>query len=173
MIGDVIYVERKPLLWRSTIARSNPNSKKIDKMIFRTTKYRHYGIDAGNGRVIHFTSDSFWHRKDSIIMETGIDEFLKDGKLGIVDDIDRAYSREEIVERARFFMGQNFGGYSIANNNCEHFAMYCATGLRVSRQSYLLKYGEVVPKKFGKMKKGLGLKYNEAGSYLARLLGKR
>ncbi len=55
MFGDIIYVERKPLLWKSVEKRANPNSKRIDYIIFRTAKYRHYGIDIGYGRVVPFS----------------------------------------------------------------------------------------------------------------------
>lgn len=141
MIGDILYVDRKPLLWRSTKNRRNPNSKKLDIVIFRMTKYRHYGIDLGDGRVIHFQGDSVWSRGDSSIDICSIDEFLKDGILGIVEDVPYKYSREEVVDRASEFLGTRFGGYKLIHNNCEHFVMWCATDLRMSRQAVLWKYG--------------------------------
>jgi len=141
MYGDILYVDRRPLLWRSTKIRQNPKSKKIDIVISRTTKYRHYGIDLGDGRVVHFVGESFWIRQDSQICIDTMDIFLKDGYLGIVNDIVPAFSREEVVERALSCVNTNFGGYTIVDNNCEHFVMWCATGQRISRQSYLLKYG--------------------------------
>ncbi len=42
------------------------------------------------------------------------------------------YSGEETVARARAMIGENI--YDIACNNCEHFAIYCKTGLRESSQ---------------------------------------
>ena len=42
------------------------------------------------------------------------------------------YSGEETVARARSKLGQ--GGYNLALNNCEHFAVWCKTGIRESSQ---------------------------------------
>ena len=42
------------------------------------------------------------------------------------------YSGDETVARARSKLGQ--GGYNLALNNCEHFAVWCKTGIRESSQ---------------------------------------
>ncbi len=42
------------------------------------------------------------------------------------------YSPEETVERAKSRLGED--KYSLAFNNCEHFALWCKTGLRESSQ---------------------------------------
>ena len=42
------------------------------------------------------------------------------------------YSGDETVRRARSKLGQ--GGYNLAFNNCEHFAVWCKTGIRDSSQ---------------------------------------
>ena len=42
------------------------------------------------------------------------------------------YSGEETVRRARGELGK--GGYDILCNNCEHFAIWCKTGLKESSQ---------------------------------------
>ncbi|MBQ9528290.1 MAG: lecithin retinol acyltransferase family protein [Fretibacterium sp.] len=42
------------------------------------------------------------------------------------------YSGLETVARARSQLGKE--GYSIAGNNCEHFAVWCKTGLKESTQ---------------------------------------
>ena len=42
------------------------------------------------------------------------------------------YSGEETVKRARGELGK--GGYNLVCNNCEHFAIWCKTGLRESTQ---------------------------------------
>ena len=44
----------------------------------------------------------------------------------------RLYSGEETVRRARSKLGE--GGYNLLCNNCEHFAIWCKTGLRESTQ---------------------------------------
>jgi len=150
MYGDIIYVERKPLLWRSAKRRINPGSKRLDIAIYRTTKYSHYGIDLGEGKVAHFMGDSIWIRRESQILETTIEKFVKDGELSVLENIHYNFTREEVVARAYEVMNTNFGGYSVVENNCEHFAMWCATGVRESRQSALLRYGYIAvtyPKK--------------------------
>lgn len=141
MYGDIIYVERQPLLWRSTEHRRNPESKKLDLAIYRMTKYRHFGVDLGNGMVAHFYANSIWERQDSMIIISTIDEFMKDGEAQVCDFIPHEFSREEIVERALTTVGTNFGGYSILENNCEHFALWCATGSRESKQYGMLVSG--------------------------------
>ena len=42
------------------------------------------------------------------------------------------YSGEETVKRARSKIGT--GGYNLALNNCEHFAVWCKTGVKDSSQ---------------------------------------
>ena len=42
------------------------------------------------------------------------------------------YSGEETVQRARSKLGE--GGYNLALNNCEHFAVWCKTGGKDSSQ---------------------------------------
>ena len=42
------------------------------------------------------------------------------------------YSGEETIRRARSKLGE--GGYNLALNNCEHFAVWCKTGVKDSAQ---------------------------------------
>ncbi|MBQ7561810.1 MAG: lecithin retinol acyltransferase family protein, partial [Synergistaceae bacterium] len=42
------------------------------------------------------------------------------------------YSGEETITRARSKLGE--GGYNLAFNNCEHFAVWCKTGIKDSSQ---------------------------------------
>ncbi|MBQ7578225.1 MAG: lecithin retinol acyltransferase family protein [Synergistaceae bacterium] len=42
------------------------------------------------------------------------------------------YSGEETIKRARDKLGE--GGYNLAFNNCEHFAVWCKTGIKDSSQ---------------------------------------
>lgn len=164
MIGDIIYVERKPLLWRSVEKRANPNSKRIDYIIFRTAKYRHYGIDIGHGRVIHFQGDSFWSRHECRVIESSMEAFLKDGTLGFIHNVEYAFSRNEVVLRAMDAIGTDFGGYSIKGNNCEHFARWCVTGVRSAQQSVFYNYFP--------FSQTLVLRTVAAGSYMGRILMK-
>lgn len=106
--GDVIYVQR--------------------------VRYKHYGVDVGEGYVAHFSKSGFSNAR---IIVTSKAEFLQCAIL-IYKDImvERRFSRDEVAKRALSFEDSNFGGYDFIYNNCEHFANYCASGERVSRQAF-------------------------------------
>ena len=55
----------------------------------------------------------------------------------------RIYSPEETVARAESRLGERH--YNIATNNCEHFAIWCKTGVSESTQveNFLLKISEI------------------------------
>jgi hypothetical protein len=118
MFGDIIYVERKPIFWGSTKVRENEDSKWIDKLIFRTMSYRHFGVEVENNCVIHFHANSFHMRKHAEIKKVSMDTFLLGGE------------KEEC--------------YSINKNNCEHFVYWCATGNPYSTQTYFINKGQDV-----------------------------
>ncbi|ESK41255.1 hypothetical protein P256_00244 [Acinetobacter nectaris CIP 110549] len=44
----------------------------------------------------------------------------------------KIYSPKEVVERARSRLGEK--NYSLLTNNCEHFAVWCKTGVKGSKQ---------------------------------------
>ena len=104
--GDHIYVRRKALL------------------------YSHHGIYAGEGQVIHFKG-AVKEKKDPVVIKTDIENFLNGGKLKR-----RNYKRRlphiETLRIAKEHLSEE--GYSLAFNNCEHFATYCATGKKKSVQ---------------------------------------
>ena len=104
--GDHIFVRRKGLL------------------------YSHHGIYAGEGNVIHFKG-SEKEKRDPAVIITDIDNFLNGGKLRRRDYKERLpYSESLIIAREHL----SKKGYSLRVNNCEHFATYCATGNKKSRQ---------------------------------------
>ena len=104
--GDHIYVRRKGFL------------------------YSHHGIYAGKGDVIHFKGTDKEKRNPAVIM-TKLENFLSGGKLK-----KRYYngrlSKNETLRIAKDHLSKK--GYSLAFNNCEHFATYCATGKKKSIQ---------------------------------------
>ena len=104
--GDHIYVRRKGLL------------------------YSHHGIYAGEGTVIHFKG-MVKEKKDPVVIITDIDNFLKNGKLRRRKYINRL-PPSETLRIARDHLSKK--GYSLTFNNCEHFATYCVTGKKRSRQ---------------------------------------
>lgn len=124
--------------------------------------YSHYGVYAEPGHVIHYTGANGPEDFNGIVRETTLEEFLNGAKtlrvchfpknpqnipalpakntLAKILSIIRImklrdyhlYSPEETVERARSKIGM--GGYNLALNNCEHFAVWCKTGVRDSSQ---------------------------------------
>jgi hypothetical protein len=96
--------------------------------------YKHYGVYAGDGRVVHFAplAGAEINAENAVVHETTLEAFLKGGVLA-VDSASRAkFSREEIVRRARRSAGSK--DYCLVVHNCEHFARWCVTGVYKSRQ---------------------------------------
>jgi len=104
--GDHVYVKRRGLL------------------------YTHHGIYGGNGNVIHYTGAEK-EKKDPLVTNTDIEEFLKDGRLKR-RDYKKRLPYSETLNLAKRLLSDN--GYSLTFNNCEHFATYCATGKKKSKQ---------------------------------------
>lgn len=92
--------------------------------------YSHHGIYAGAGTVIHFKGAEK-EKKDPVVRKTDIENFLNGGKLRR-----RYYKRRLPRAETLRIAGEHLtkSGYSLAFNNCEHFATYCATGKKKSVQ---------------------------------------
>ncbi|MBW2202142.1 MAG: lecithin retinol acyltransferase family protein [Deltaproteobacteria bacterium] len=92
--------------------------------------YSHHGIYAGEGTVIHFKGAEK-EKKDPVVRKTDIENFLNGGKLRR-----RYYKRRLPRAETLKIAGEHLtkSGYSLAFNNCEHFATYCATGKKKSVQ---------------------------------------
>ena len=96
--------------------------------------FRHYGIDLGDGTVVHFRGKMHYVHANAWIQRTGYEEFARNGEISIARDVEMRFPQEIIVRRALSQVGGNFGGYHFLSNNCEHFANWCACGKRISRQ---------------------------------------
>jgi hypothetical protein len=96
--------------------------------------YKHYGIYAGDGKVIHFAplAGAEINAENAVIHETSLENFLKDGTLAVDKKAKAKFSRQKIVERARSQIGSK--KYDLVFNNCEHFARWCKTGIYESNQ---------------------------------------
>ncbi|GEM_PF-1257207 len=124
----------------------------------RSGLYDHYGIYIGNLDVIHFS--------DGIIKQTSLREFSDYAAYDQSNDIRNrillygsvlyfmsfsnmrptvelmgfnasaiaAISKEECVNRAKAML--NNEGYNVLFNNCEHFAVWCRTGVAESSQAF-------------------------------------
>ena len=123
------------------------------------TGYEHYGIYIGNERVIHYAGEGSDFLGPISIHEASFSEFMKDGgelfylhfqeklpikiyrseKLYSGDRLPfantkeyRIFSPEEMVRRARERVGEE--EYNLIFRNCEHFALWCKTGVEESTQ---------------------------------------
>jgi len=99
--------------------------------------FRHYGVYAGKGRVIHYAGVNGLFDTDIGIREISIEQFAKNGKCGVVQFAGKhtgakQFSGKETVRRARSRVGER--SYNLLFNNCEHFALWCKTGKSKSIQ---------------------------------------
>ena len=99
--------------------------------------YKHYGIYAGNGRVIHYASKNGDFGTDLRVREASLERFANDGKCLVVSFAGncaggKKFSPMETVCRARSRLGEK--KYNLFFNNCEHFAMWCKYGTSKSVQ---------------------------------------
>ena len=92
--------------------------------------YSHHGIYAREGTVIHFKGEDK-EKRDPAVMLTEIESFLNGGKLRRRNYQERL-PHSESLRIAREHLSEK--GYSLPFNNCEHFATYCATGKKKSKQ---------------------------------------
>ena len=92
--------------------------------------YTHHGIYIGERRVIHLNG-SMREKVDPEVRETDLSRFLKGGMLRRRDH-KRRLPASETVRIAKEQLSN--GSYSMIWYNCEHFATYCATGRKKSRQ---------------------------------------
>lgn len=119
-------------------------------------KYEHYGIYVGNNKIIHYSHLN--QDTDSSIIETDFEFFLKDSNLYFIFDCKTAYKKIKSLRPRNFIIRNEFRGkdkfrlyspretieraysrlgetkYNLALNNCEHFAIWCKTGLSKSYQ---------------------------------------
>jgi hypothetical protein len=99
------------------------------RLIVLRRGYRHHGIYAGGGRVIHYAGLS--RQRRGRIEEVSLDDFIGNRpiQLGMAPDEARG---QDIVLRARSRLGEC--RYDLLNNNCEHFCNWCLLGESRSQQ---------------------------------------
>jgi hypothetical protein len=89
--------------------------------------YKHYGIDCGDGTVIHYRKPS------EIIEQTSLATFSRGNPVYVAEYSEGfGYIPDVVVERAKSRLGEN--NYNLLSNNCEHFASWCKTGISDSKQ---------------------------------------
>ncbi|MEO1467079.1 MAG: lecithin retinol acyltransferase family protein [Cyanobacteria bacterium J06633_1] len=89
--------------------------------------YKHYGIDCGDGTVIHY-------RKPSEVIEQTSYATFSQGNPTYVAEYSKGfgYIPDVVVARAKSRLGEK--DYNLLSNNCEHFACWCKTGISDSKQ---------------------------------------
>jgi hypothetical protein len=92
--------------------------------------YTHHGIYIGNGQVIHYSGLADGMESGPVEI-AGLEVFCAGNEVSIKTYKD-AYSSDKIVERAMSRVGES--SYSVFNNNCEHFCLWCITGKHTSSQ---------------------------------------
>lgn len=95
--------------------------------------YYHHGIDIGDDTVVHFTGEPF-KKTEAMIKRTSLIEFLnKDSDYEIVVyPPGVSMHPDQVITTAIHHIGQS--GYKLFSNNCEHFACFCKTGVKISTQ---------------------------------------
>ena len=85
--------------------------------------YRHHGIYAGKGRVIHYAGLLRYRR--GRIEEVSLEDFTGNKPIHVGPAPDELRGRD-IVLRARSRLGES--RYDLLKNNCEHFCNWCLRG---------------------------------------------
>ncbi|MFO0013474.1 MAG: lecithin retinol acyltransferase family protein [Planctomycetota bacterium] len=98
--------------------------------VWGVVPYRHYGVDIGDGSVVHLATDE---NESSMRVQRVAWDVFADGKSVRVESVSNALPSAEVVERAIRSVG--LSGYHLALGNCEHFARACKTGDAVSHQA--------------------------------------
>jgi hypothetical protein len=100
--------------------------------------FSHHGIDIGDGQVVHFDSTP-WRKllgldtagRPAMIKCVSVEEFAHHRDI-FVRDYNPDSVPEVVATRACSRIGER--GYHLFQNNCEHFAVWCKTGLSDSTQ---------------------------------------
>lgn len=94
------------------------------------SSYQHHGISCGDGTVIHHPG-GLHNKSNSAISRTSIANFAN-GRDVFIFPHSTGDPPEIVVKRAESKLGES--GYNLFNNNCEHFAVWCKTGIKECHQ---------------------------------------
>jgi hypothetical protein len=108
------------------------------RIVGSTVTYMHHGIDVGDGTVVHARPDDFRNPfGGGRVVRTSREDFSAGRAVRLTTDPPAVFPAEEVVSRALAHVGRE--GYSPLVDNCEHFATWCATGRRISRQVEIVR----------------------------------
>jgi len=115
-----------PTLARGTVLR-------VELKAPGSMKFYHFGVYAGNKKVIHFS--------EGVVKKSSMYEFVEgntdwvDGWVDVMKfNIDLPFSSEVSYKRAKSQLKRT--DYNLLKSNCEHFATWCRTGQAVSAQAF-------------------------------------
>jgi hypothetical protein len=95
--------------------------------------YMHLGIDMGDGTIVHARPHDFADPfGGGSVVRTPLGDFAAGAPVRRCVEPPTAFSPDEVAARAERHVGRD--GYCPVVDNCEHFATWCATGERRSRQ---------------------------------------
>lgn len=99
--------------------------------------YDHYGVYESDQAVYEFAPENGDFGAKPMIHVTTLKKFLGKSEKAFVLVIPESpkytlYSPSETIRRAKSLLGET--GYNPFSNNCEHFAIWCKTGVKESRQ---------------------------------------
>ncbi|MFM7207365.1 MAG: lecithin retinol acyltransferase family protein [Planctomycetaceae bacterium] len=98
-----------------------------------TVTYLHHGVDVGDGTVVHARPHDFRNPfGGGRVVRTSRDEFAENRSVRVRNEPAATFPADEVAARALACVGRD--GYDLVIDNCEHFATWCATGRRTSRQ---------------------------------------
>lgn len=98
--------------------------------------YRHHGIYVGDGRVVHYAGFKQVVRR-GCVEEVSLEAFCKGRGWQVQHWPAPRYAGPAVVARARSRLGED--RYRLWNNNCEHFAVWCVSGVSRSPQAETVK----------------------------------
>ncbi|XP_039156140.1 lecithin retinol acyltransferase-like [Eucalyptus grandis] len=154
IIGELFAVF---VLWSGNVIRQEELNPATHIYTYRQSGlYSHHGIYIGEDNIIHFTRTG--------VNKTSLDSFRREGeklhslhsyaygrplleywlmRWGTRTTLPDAKLPEEVINKAwELYEGNSFGKYDLINNNCEHFAVFCRTGVRASAQTALVSIGQ-------------------------------
>jgi hypothetical protein len=102
-----------------------------DHIYVRRLLYEHHGIYCGGDRVIHYDS-SIKTKATAAVRETSLEDFLAGAEDWGVCPYSDSDPPDKVLSRAESCLGEQ--KYHLVDNNCEHFASYCKTGMSHSLQ---------------------------------------
>ena len=107
--------------------------------------YMHHGIEVDEGMVVHACPNDPVHVfGGGKVIKSSREEFACGERIEVVSDPPANFSSAEVAARAMRYVNRD--GYCPIFDNCEHFASWCATGIRKSQQidSCVVGVGRVV-----------------------------